>query len=433
MLRVTAVTPLDPHRLRVEFNDGVVRDVDCAFLLHGTLGEPLRDPDSSGKSASTKSRGRSCGRTGWTRRRGCSTATTNRRARAPATPSKPPRRSRSRPSPARGRRVGCRHPEVRFPRIAAGHRRISRGPRLDLIRARNPRRHRVGPILAAIRLVSAPLLGGPASSFEGAVLGMDNMFPMIVLHAIWSRDARLCVWGEDGRLPASAPRRRGRPPLKPRPRRHPFAAPVQEFARALGEVSRDLDSGERRRAACALAVSRARSAGLAAAVADRWRRRWLGPTGSSGFVGRSHRTVRRRRRRRAAARSSRVTINAAWRSAIRHGFSPSWPSSRSSCSRAGASCRDSPGARIGGWRSGSRDERSRRLRASATAGRIDAAAPARGSWLIRDRNAARDDRRRCARRLPRRVRATLPDQADPPHARSETQSHERRLRRGSPH
>jgi hypothetical protein len=45
MLRVTAVTPLDPYRLRVEFNDGVVRAVDCAFLLHGTLGEPLRDPD----------------------------------------------------------------------------------------------------------------------------------------------------------------------------------------------------------------------------------------------------------------------------------------------------------------------------------------------------------------------------------------------------
>ena len=45
MLRVTAVTPLDRYRLRVEFNDGVVCDVDCAFLLHGTLGEPLRDPD----------------------------------------------------------------------------------------------------------------------------------------------------------------------------------------------------------------------------------------------------------------------------------------------------------------------------------------------------------------------------------------------------
>jgi hypothetical protein len=45
MLRVTAVTALDPYRLRVEFNDGVVREVDCTFLLHGTLGDPLRDPD----------------------------------------------------------------------------------------------------------------------------------------------------------------------------------------------------------------------------------------------------------------------------------------------------------------------------------------------------------------------------------------------------
>jgi hypothetical protein len=45
MLRVTSVEPLDGHRLRVAFNDGVERDVDCACLLHGTLGEPLRDPE----------------------------------------------------------------------------------------------------------------------------------------------------------------------------------------------------------------------------------------------------------------------------------------------------------------------------------------------------------------------------------------------------
>lgn len=45
MLRVTEVEPLDEHRLRVSFNDGVVRDVDCAFLMHGTLGQPLQDPD----------------------------------------------------------------------------------------------------------------------------------------------------------------------------------------------------------------------------------------------------------------------------------------------------------------------------------------------------------------------------------------------------
>jgi hypothetical protein len=27
----------------VSFNDGVSRDVDCSFLLHGTLGTPLKD------------------------------------------------------------------------------------------------------------------------------------------------------------------------------------------------------------------------------------------------------------------------------------------------------------------------------------------------------------------------------------------------------
>jgi hypothetical protein len=45
MLRVTDVQSLDDYRLRVVFNDGVTREVDCSFLLHGTLGEPLRDPD----------------------------------------------------------------------------------------------------------------------------------------------------------------------------------------------------------------------------------------------------------------------------------------------------------------------------------------------------------------------------------------------------
>jgi hypothetical protein len=43
VLRVTHVTALDDHRLRVEFSDGLIRDVDCTFLLHGTLGRPLQD------------------------------------------------------------------------------------------------------------------------------------------------------------------------------------------------------------------------------------------------------------------------------------------------------------------------------------------------------------------------------------------------------
>jgi hypothetical protein len=31
------------HADELADNDGVVRDVDCSFLLRGTLGEPLRD------------------------------------------------------------------------------------------------------------------------------------------------------------------------------------------------------------------------------------------------------------------------------------------------------------------------------------------------------------------------------------------------------
>ena len=56
---------------------------------------------------------------------------------------------------------------------------------------------------------------------------------MIVLHALWSRDGRLCVWAEDSERPASTPRRRGRPPVKPRPRPHPFAADVEQIRVAL--------------------------------------------------------------------------------------------------------------------------------------------------------------------------------------------------------
>jgi hypothetical protein len=45
MLRVTDVEPLNGYRLRVSFSDGLVREIDCAFLLHGALGEPLRNRD----------------------------------------------------------------------------------------------------------------------------------------------------------------------------------------------------------------------------------------------------------------------------------------------------------------------------------------------------------------------------------------------------
>jgi hypothetical protein len=44
-LRVTAVEPLDGYRLRLTFSDGLVREIDASFLLHGPLGKELRDPD----------------------------------------------------------------------------------------------------------------------------------------------------------------------------------------------------------------------------------------------------------------------------------------------------------------------------------------------------------------------------------------------------
>jgi hypothetical protein len=47
VLRVTDVKPLDGYRLRISFNDGVVREVDFARDLEhaeGTVAEPLRDP-----------------------------------------------------------------------------------------------------------------------------------------------------------------------------------------------------------------------------------------------------------------------------------------------------------------------------------------------------------------------------------------------------
>lgn len=47
VLRVTDVQPLDGYRLRISFNDGVVREVDFGpqlELADGTLAEALRDP-----------------------------------------------------------------------------------------------------------------------------------------------------------------------------------------------------------------------------------------------------------------------------------------------------------------------------------------------------------------------------------------------------
>ena len=56
---------------------------------------------------------------------------------------------------------------------------------------------------------------------------------MIAVHAIWSRDSRLCMWAENSELPPRTSRRRGRPPAKPRPRSHPFACRSEELGAVL--------------------------------------------------------------------------------------------------------------------------------------------------------------------------------------------------------
>jgi len=42
-LHVTDVSYIEAYRLRVEFNDGVVKEVDLLGELHGEVFEPLKD------------------------------------------------------------------------------------------------------------------------------------------------------------------------------------------------------------------------------------------------------------------------------------------------------------------------------------------------------------------------------------------------------
>lgn len=65
----------------------------------------------------------------------------------------------------------------------------------------------------------------------------EKIVGVIALHAIWSRDSQLCVWGEDSGPPARAPKRRGRRPAKPRPRKHPFACSGESLAGALDALA----------------------------------------------------------------------------------------------------------------------------------------------------------------------------------------------------
>lgn len=64
---------------------------------------------------------------------------------------------------------------------------------------------------------------------------------MLVLHAAWvAGPEQLALWAEDDVLPREVPPRRGRPPAKPRPTRHPFASEPQPMIDVLEQVGGDV-------------------------------------------------------------------------------------------------------------------------------------------------------------------------------------------------
>jgi superfamily II DNA or RNA helicase len=77
------------------------------------------------------------------------------------------------------------------------------------------------------------LPGAAVAHASDASVAHVRMARVIALHAVWSRDSRLCVWGEDASLPARAPRRRGRLTSTPRARVHPFACGTADLAGGL--------------------------------------------------------------------------------------------------------------------------------------------------------------------------------------------------------
>jgi non-specific serine/threonine protein kinase len=60
---------------------------------------------------------------------------------------------------------------------------------------------------------------------------------VIALHALWSTDGEVCVWGESSSLPARVHRPPGRPPLALAPRPHPFACERPLLADTLAALA----------------------------------------------------------------------------------------------------------------------------------------------------------------------------------------------------
>src|SRR5690606_23001309 len=61
--------------------------------------------------------------------------------------------------------------------------------------------------------------------------------PVTLLHAVWSADDRLHLWGEQPLTAGRLPRPRGRAPTGGRPRRHPYATRAADLRTALGELT----------------------------------------------------------------------------------------------------------------------------------------------------------------------------------------------------
>ena len=73
-------------------------------------------------------------------------------------------------------------------------------------------------------------------------VGPPGSCAVIVVHAVWSRESRLCLWGEDSSLPPRARARRGRPAASPAPRPHPFACGATTLDGALERLGLTLAS-----------------------------------------------------------------------------------------------------------------------------------------------------------------------------------------------
>jgi non-specific serine/threonine protein kinase len=67
---------------------------------------------------------------------------------------------------------------------------------------------------------------------------------MIVLHALWSHDAELCVWGERSAMPARSHRPPGRPSQTPRSPTHPFCCPPPLLRETLARVGVETAIGQ---------------------------------------------------------------------------------------------------------------------------------------------------------------------------------------------